>query len=85
MYIYNVRLVFFVTCFLFLVSCFIFFFFFLVVARNLGTYEYNRQACFFVHVHVVVDDLESCFLVGDAYAYCVARYRGMNKDTERGK
>lgn len=55
-------------------SFFFLFFFLLVVARNLGTYEYDRQACLFVHVHIVhvVDDLESCFLVGDAYVYCVA-------------
>lgn len=61
-------------------------FFLLVVARNLGTYEYDRQACFFVYVHI--GSRRPRILFSCRRRVCVLRgylprYRGMNKDTER--
>lgn len=72
MYIYlprNVRLAFFVLFFLFF-----FFLFLLVVAKRYVPTNMIVGPVLFVYVHTVVDDLESCFLVGDAYAYCVATW-----------
>lgn len=36
-----------------------------------------RPVFLYMYIYLVLDDLESCFLVGDAYVYCVAtgRYR----------
>lgn len=52
---------------------------FLACVSLLGTYLPTniivKPVFFFGYVHVVyvVDELESCFLVGDAYVYCVAQ------------